>query len=33
LSWMIELWMKNHLASDSNWSTINLHSPKKLYKE
>jgi hypothetical protein len=24
LSWMIEIWMKNHLVSDSNWNTVNL---------
>ena len=24
LSWMIEIWMKNHLASDSNCNTVNL---------
>ena len=29
LSWMIEIWMKNHLISESNWNTINLYSPQK----
>ena len=31
LSRMIEIWMKNHLVSDSdyNYNTINLQSPPK----
>ena len=24
LSWMIEMWMKNHLVSDGNCNTVNL---------
>jgi hypothetical protein len=24
LSWMVEIWMKNHLVSDNNYNTINL---------
>ena len=24
LSWMIEVWMKNHLVGDNNCNTINL---------
>ena len=23
LSWMIEIWMKNHIVSNSNWNTLN----------
>ena len=30
LSWMIEIWMKNHLVSDSNCNTIRLYSSKTL---
>ena len=29
-SWMIEIWMKNHLVSDSNCNTVNIFSLKKL---
>ena len=29
LSWMIEIWMENHLVSDSNCNTVNLQSPSK----
>ena len=29
-SWMIEIWMKNHLVSDNNCNTITLCSPKNL---
>ena len=29
LSCMIEIWMKNHLVSDSNCNPVNLSSPKK----
>ena len=32
LSWMIEMWMKSHLVSDSNCNTINLYPPKNLQK-
>ena len=24
LSWMIGIWMKHHLVSDSNWKSVNL---------
>jgi hypothetical protein len=27
--WMIEIWMKKHLVSDSNCNNVNLYSPKK----
>ena len=27
LSWMIEVWMKNHLVSDKNHSIANLQCP------
>ena len=27
LLWMIEIWMKNHLVSDSNRNIVNLYSP------
>ena len=30
LSWMIGIWMKNHLVSDSNCKTSTYNSPKKL---
>jgi hypothetical protein len=31
LSWMIEVWMKHHLASDSNCNTTQFYNhPKKL---
>ena len=30
LSWAIEIWMKNHLVSDSNCNTVNLYSPERL---
>ena len=30
LSWMIEIWVKSYLVSDSNCNVINLESPKKL---
>ena len=30
LSWMIEIWMKIHLVSDSNCNTLNPYSPKIL---
>ena len=33
LSWMIELWMKTHLVSDSNCNTVNLSSHHKNYKD
>ena len=29
LSWMIEIWMKNHFVSDNNCDILNLLSPKK----
>ena len=29
LSWMIEIWMKNHLVNDSVCNIVNLQSPKK----
>ena len=32
LSWMIEIWMKNHLVSVKNYNTIYLFSPKKLQR-
>jgi len=32
LSWMIEIWMKNHSVSDSNCNTINLN-PLKILQE
>ena len=31
LSWMIEMWMKNHLVSDSNCNTVNLYPPNFIY--
>jgi hypothetical protein len=30
LSWIIEIWMKNHLVNDNNCNTVNLESSKKL---
>jgi hypothetical protein len=33
LSWMLEIWMKNHPVCDSNCNTINLLSPKKITKK
>ena len=30
LSWMIEIWMKKHLVSNSNCNTVNLESLKIL---
>ena len=30
LSWMIEIWVKSYLVSDSNCNVINLESPKNL---
>jgi hypothetical protein len=27
LSWMIEIWMENHLVDDSNCNSVNLKSP------
>ena len=34
LSWMIEIWMKNHLVSDSNCNVVIYNPPKMLgYKE
>ena len=30
LSWMIEIWMKNHLVSDSNYNIVNLRYPETL---
>jgi hypothetical protein len=30
LSWMIEIWMENHLVSDSNCNAVNLQSPINL---
>ena len=24
LSWMTQIWMKNHLVSDGNYNTVNL---------
>ena len=32
LSWMIKNWMENCLVSDSNCNTVNLYSPKNIYK-
>ena len=32
LSWMIEIWMKNHLVSDSNRNTVNLCNPWKYWQ-
>ena len=29
-SWIIEIWMKNHLVCDSNYNTINIQSPQKI---
>ena len=29
LSWMIEIWMKNRLVSDSKYDNVNLYSPKQ----
>jgi hypothetical protein len=29
LSWMIEIWMRNHLVSDNTCNTVNVQSPKK----
>ena len=31
LSWMIEIWMKNHLVSDNTCNTKNILSPQKIY--
>ena len=33
LSWMIEIWMENHLGRHSKCNTVNLLSPQKNYKE
>ena len=37
LSWMIEIWMKNHLVCYNTYNTVNLQSPppkkKQNYKE
>ena len=33
LSWMIEIWMKYHLVSDSNCNIVILQSPRIYYKE
>ena len=33
LSWMIEIWMENHLVKDINYITINLKCPQKIYKD
>ena len=32
MSWMIKIWMKKHLVSDSNGNNIDLLS-QKIYKE
>ena len=33
LSWMIEIWMKNHLVSGSNCNTVILWSPKRFTRD
>ena len=33
LSWMIVIWMKNHLVSDSNCNSAKSIIPQKIYKE
>ena len=33
LSWVVEIWMKNHLVSDSNCNTVKCIIPQTLYKE
>ena len=25
LSWMIEMWMKNHLVNENNYNIVNMH--------
>ena len=30
LSWIIQIWMKNHLVTDSDCNTVNLQSPQNL---
>ena len=30
---MIEIWMKNHLVSDSKCKIVNPYIPQKIYKE
>ena len=30
LSWMIEIWMKNHLVSDRNCNIVNLQCPNNV---
>ena len=30
VSWMIEIWMINHLVSDNNCNTVNLKVPPKI---
>ena len=32
LSWVIEIWMKDHLVSDSNYNIVNLQFPQKITK-
>ena len=33
LSWLIEIWMKIHLVSDSNYRIVNLYSPNLFFFE
>ena len=33
LSWVIEVWMKNHLVSDGNCNTVNLDPPPNFLKK
>ena len=33
MSWMIEIWMKTRLVSDSNCNTVNLHSPNDFFSQ
>ena len=32
LSWMFEIWIENHVISDSNRNTVKSTIPKKVYK-
>ena len=33
LSWMIEIWIRNHLGSDGNCNIVNLYCPQKNSQE
>ena len=33
LSWVIEIWMKNHLESESNYNSVKELFPQLIYKE